>query len=170
MRNCPDERTLERLFVGEGREAEQRHVEGCPGCALRMRGIERDLERIREALFADPPLELARPRVLGLALRPRLGALALVAAAACAALLLWPRPFAVEATGSSSELAGFVDTASQALFPTIDEEAGAVAAPKTAQLAALGAALMGARPCTLEDQLDADSCDAQEVTTLAQGW
>jgi len=169
MRSCPDERTLERLFVGEGREAEQRHVEGCPGCALRMRRIERDLERIREALFADPPFELARHRSRVPALRPRLAALGL-AAAACVALLLWTRPFTVQATGSPSELAGFDDTASQALFPVIDEESGAAASPGAAQLAALGAALMGGRPCTLEDQLDVDSCDAEEVTTLAQGW
>jgi hypothetical protein len=170
MRNCPDERTLERLFVGEGREAERRHVEGCPGCALRMRRIERDLERIREALFADPPLELAQPRSRGRALRPRLAALALVAAAACTAVVLWTRPFTVEKTGSPSELAGFADTASEALFPAIDEASSAAASPKAAQLAALGAALRGERPCTLEDQLDTDSCDAQEVTTLAQGW
>lgn len=169
MRECPDDRTLERLFAGEGRAAQRRHLAACPECALRMRRIEQDVERIREALFEDPPLELLR-RSPGRPARPLLGVLVLGAAAACVAAVLWVRPVTMEPTGSPFELAGFMHTASQALFPAIEEDSGAVASPRVAQLAALGTALTGERPCTLEDQLDAESCDAQDVTTLAQGW
>ncbi|HYB13179.1 MAG TPA: hypothetical protein VEG67_06890 [Myxococcota bacterium] len=171
MRDCPDERTLERLYVGEGRAAQRRHVASCPECAGRMRRIDRDLEQIREVLFEDPPLELIRRRAFPPA-RSLLGALALgAAAAACAAALLWTRPPGVlQPLESPAELAGFVHTASQAVFPTLEEDASAVANPRAVQLAALGAALTGGRPCTAEDQLDTNSCDVQDVTTLAQGW
>ena len=168
MRQCPDERTLERMFVGEGSGRHARHVAACPECALRMRRIERDLERIRDALFADPPPALDRHVLRGRPARPLLSALALGAAAACVAAVLWVRPFAVEATGSPSEYPGFVHNASQALFPALEEEAGANQG--AVQLAAVGAALMGGRPCTLEDQLDTSSCDVQDVTTLAESW
>lgn len=165
MRDCPDDRTLERLFVGEGSGAQRHHLAGCPECALRMRRIERDVERIREALFEDPPLELLR-RSAARPARPLLGALVLGAAAACVAAVFWMRPFAAEPPGNPFELAGFVHTASQALFPAIEEDPGTIASP----LATLGVALTGERPCTFGDPLDAESCDAQDVTTLAQGW
>ncbi len=170
MRECLDERTLERLFAGEGRAAEQRHVETCPECALRLRWIEQEVSHIREALFADPPRELLRSGSPVRPLRPLLGALVLGAAALCVATVLWVRPRTLEATGSPSELASFVQTASQALFPAVEEEFDTTANPRAEQLTALGAALTGGRPCTLEDQLDAEPCDAQDVTTLAQAW
>jgi hypothetical protein len=167
MRDCPDERTLERLFVGEGRAKEERHVAACPECALRMRRIARDLERIREALFEDPPPELLRQRSLGRPARPVLGALVLGAAAACVAAVLWVHLGAGVSIESPSELPGPL---SQLLFPAIDEDSAGLANPRAAQLAALGAALTGGSPCTLEDVLDTSSCDAQDVTTLAEGW
>ncbi len=170
MRECLDEGTLERLFVGEGRAAQQRHVESCPECALRLRRIGRDVESIREALFADPPRELVRRASRARPLRPVLGALVLGAAVACVAALLWVRPRSLEPTASPSELASFVHTASQALFSAVEGEPDTTANPRAEQLAALGAALTGGRPCTLEDQLDAEPCDAQDVTTLAQGF
>ncbi|HBZ72332.1 MAG TPA: hypothetical protein DEP35_22405 [Deltaproteobacteria bacterium] len=170
MRECPDEGTLERLFVGEGRAAEQRHVESCRECAMRLRRIERDVERIREALFADPPRELVRRASPARPLRPLLGVVALGAAAACAAALLWVRPRALEPTESPSELASFVQTASQALLLAVEEEPDTTVNSREEQLAALGAAITGGRPCTLDDQLDAEPCDPQDVTTLAQGW
>ncbi|HME68535.1 MAG TPA: hypothetical protein VKM54_01540 [Myxococcota bacterium] len=168
MKDCPDERTLERLFVGEGRARPARHVAACPECALRMRRIEQDLERIREALFADPPPELIRKGSRGRPARPLLSALVLGTAAACVAAVLWVRPFAVETTGSRSEITGFVQSLSDAIW--FEEDPGAIANQRAVQLAALGTALTGGRPCTLEDQLDTNACDAQDVTTLAEGW
>lgn len=166
MRDCPDEGTLEQLFVGAGRAAEELHVAACPECTLRMRRIERDLERIREALFEEPPLELLRQRSRGGRARPLLGALVLGAAAACVAAVLWVQPVAVESIANPPD----ISVASLALFPTLEEDPGAVANPRTVQLAALSAALSGGSPCTLEDVLDTSSCDAQDVTTLAAGW
>ena len=170
MRQCPDERTLERLFAGDGRSRNARHVAACPECALRMRQIEQDLGRIREALFADPPPALVRHASRGRPGRALVPALALGAAAACVAAVLWVRPLAPEATGKPSELSGLVQNASQALFPALEEDAGAAANPSAVQLAALGAALIGGRPCTVEDHLDTSSCEVQDVTTLAESW
>jgi hypothetical protein len=167
MRNCPNEGTLERLFVGERSAAEERHVAACPECALRMRRIEQDLARIREALFEDPPLELLRQRSLARRARPLLGALVLGAAAAGLAAVLWVHPVPVESLENPSELPGLV---SQLLFPALEGDSGGLANPRAVQLAALGAALTGGNPCTLEDVLDTNSCDTQDVTTLAEGW
>jgi hypothetical protein len=167
MRDCPDEGALERLFVGGRSAAEERHVAGCPECVLRMRRIERDVERIREALFEDPPLELLRRRSLGRRARPLLGALVLGAAAACVAAVLWVHPVRVESIENPSELPGLV---SQLLLPAIEGDSGALANPRAVQLAALGTALTGGSLCTLEDVLDTNSCDPQEITTLAEGW
>jgi hypothetical protein len=167
MRECPDERTLERLFVGERLAAQERHVTGCPQCALRMRRIEQDLTRIREALFQDPPQELLRPAARRLPVRPVFGALVLAAAAACLAVVFWTQPASRETNENRSELPGFVHTASQALFPGVDDDSGGISNPHATQLAALGVALSGGRPCTVEDQSDTDSCDVQDV---AEGW
>jgi hypothetical protein len=165
MRDCPDERTLERLCVGDGRPWEVEHLAACPDCALRMRRIERDLERIREALFADPPPHVLRQGARGPSLGPLLPALALCAAAACVALLLWLRAIPVEGQGSFDADSVVAD----ALFPSAVEN-GAGANQGMVQLAALGSALRGDRPCTLEDQLDTDACDAQDVATLGGVW
>jgi len=170
MRGCPDERTLELLFVGGGSAAQRRHAAACPECALRMRRIDRDLEQIREVLFEGPPLGMIRRRAFPPA-RSMFGALVLGAAAACVAALLWLRPAPVGLpTEGPSELAGFVNTASQALFPSLEEEPSTLSNPRAVQLAALGAALTGGRPCTAADQVDTSSCEVQDVTTLAQGW
>jgi hypothetical protein len=163
MRDCPDERTLERLFVGDGRPWEVHHLATCPDCALRMRRIERDFERIRQALFAEPPPQVLRRGARGRPLSPLLPALALSAAAACVALLLWLRPLPVEGGGPLEADRVVAD----ALFPSAVEDAGAGANQGTVQLAALGTALEGDRPCTLEDQLDTDGCDSQNV---AETW
>ncbi|HKE11574.1 MAG TPA: hypothetical protein VKE73_08385 [Myxococcota bacterium] len=172
MRDCPNERTLERLFVGEGHAREFAHLRECPECALRMRRIERDLERIREALFADPPRELVGRGVRGRTPRPLRSALVLSAAAACVGALLWiakPVPVLDQATERPAS-AGALPTVSEALFPDLVEDSAVGENQRTVQLAALGTALRGERPCTLEDQWDTDTCDGQDVTTLAELW
>jgi hypothetical protein len=130
-----------------------------------MRRIERDLERIREALFADPPPQLVRHGWRGRPLTPLLSALALSGAAACVALLLWMRPLPVGSAGSSDADSVIAD----ALFPSVVEDAGAGTSQAMVQLAAFGTALRGDRPCTLEDQLDTEACEMQDAT-LAGDW
>jgi len=172
MRDCPNERTLERLFVGEGHAREFAHLRECPECALRMRRIERDLERIREALFADPPRELVGRGVRGRTPRPLRSALVLGAAAACVGALLWvAKPVPVlEQTTDRSQSAVPLPSVSEALFPDLVEDSATGENQGTVQLAALGTALRGERPCTLEDQWDTGTCDGQDVTTLAELW
>ena len=172
MRDCPNERTLERLFVGDGHEREFAHLRECPECALRMRRIERDLERIREALFADPPHELLGRGVRGRTPRPLLSTLVLGAAAACVGALLWvAKPVPVlEQTTDRSQSAVALPSVSEALFPDLVEDSATGENQGTVQLAALGTALRGERPCTLEDQWDTGTCDGQDVTTLAELW
>jgi hypothetical protein len=137
-----------------------------------MRRIARDLERIREALFADPPRELFGRGVRGRTPRPLLSALALSAAAACVGALLWVAvrvPVPDPAT-ETPETAAVLPSASEALFPRLVEDSAVGENQRTVQLAALGSALRGDRPCTLEDQWDTDACEGQDVTTLAELW
>jgi hypothetical protein len=172
MRDCPNERALERLFVGDGRAREFAHVRTCPECALRMRRIERDLEHIREALFAEPPRELVRRGVRGRTLRPLVPALVLSAAAACVGALLFVamRVPVLDRGTDAPQAAAVVGSVSEALFPDLGEDSVAGANQGTVQLAALGTALTGDRPCTPEDQWDTDACEGRDVTTLAELW
>jgi hypothetical protein len=137
-----------------------------------MRRIERDLERIREALFADPPHELLGRGVRGRTPRPLLSTLVLGAAAACVGALLWVAvraPVLHQAT-QGPETAAVLPTVSQALFPDLLEDSAGGENQGTVQLAALGSALRGDRPCTVEDQWDTDSCEGQDVTSVTELW
>ena len=137
-----------------------------------MRRIERDLERIREALFADPPRELVGRGVRGRTPRPLRSALVLGAAAAGVGARLWvAKPVPVlEQTTDRSQSAVALPSVSEALFPDLVEDSATGENQGTVQLAALGTALRGERPCTLEDQWDTGTCDGQDVTTLAELW
>jgi hypothetical protein len=59
---CLSEQRLLDLHMGDGAEADRRHVAGCAECQTRLRALARDLVRIDAVLGEAPPPRLPRFR------------------------------------------------------------------------------------------------------------
>ena len=59
---CLSEQRLLDLHMGDGADADRRHVEGCAECQTRLRALARDLARIDTVLGEAPPRRVEHPR------------------------------------------------------------------------------------------------------------
>jgi len=79
---CLDDRRLLDLHLGDGSDAERRHVSGCEACAARKATLARDLARIDAVLGATTPPRRAPARIPAWSWAPVALAAALVLAVA----------------------------------------------------------------------------------------
>jgi hypothetical protein len=170
MTRCLDERSLVRLFVGEGTAAQREHSETCPTCGARLRALTAELGGIGEVLRgAPPPLAHRQPRRSpSWSLVPAL-AVALLVAVVGAHRLYESRPF-VRAGGdgvTEASVSASAEEVSDALFDTSGERAVlAMALPlggsgrlAVTEAAEVEGALRVGSPCTGERFVGADCSD-----------
>jgi hypothetical protein len=166
MSRCLGERALLRVLEREPARREEAHLRSCAGCRTRLRRLQQDLDQLTAVLHGPPPPLAAPPEATGWRLGLALPVLAL--AAAGLALVLHGRGPAATAPGrapdattaaadplGASGLAAALEGGDPAWSGGND---GALAADAD-EIAALRAALHGARPCAADERMLFASCD-----------
>ena len=117
MTRCLPDKSLTQVQAGLGSEAEQAHVQSCPGCAQRLSALARDLAVISRVLAttAEPATRTLRTARRWLPAAVGASALA-VAALLWIEVAVWRAMTFVPPTMRSEEAAAILTEVSAALF------------------------------------------------------
>jgi len=117
MSRCLSDKAVTQVQAGLGSEAEQAHLQSCPGCAQRLRALARDLAVISRVLAttAEPPTRTVRTARRWLPAAVGASALA-VAALLWVEVAVWRAVTFVPPTMQPEEVSAILTEVSAALF------------------------------------------------------